>query len=120
MQDAAPAMARNADHAAVDLGLDLSAAQHVWISQTTLALLLRSGQMVLVHLTVEAGFVRQMKVSHCVLCCLVLLVQYHWIGDRHDCQLVLSQAACYVMTAGCVAYPAACQTHDTTPAGRTS
>ena len=80
MQDAAPAMARNADHAAVDLDLDLSAAQHVWISQTTLALLLRSGQMVLVHLTVEAGFVRQMKVSHCGSCCLALLVQCNEVG----------------------------------------
>ena len=63
MQDAAPAMARTADKSAVDLGLDLSAAQHVWISQHTVALLLKSGQMALVHLTVEAGFVRQMKVS---------------------------------------------------------
>lgn len=65
MQDAAPAMARTADKSAVDLGLDLSAAQHVWISQHTVALLLKTGQMALVHLTVEAGFVRQMKVSTC-------------------------------------------------------
>lgn len=67
-------MARTAEQSAVDLGLNLSAAQHVWVSQTTLALLLRSGQMVLVHLTVEAGFVRQMKASqtlHCIpsSCC---------------------------------------------------
>lgn len=57
-------MARTADQSAIEFELDLSAAQHVWVSQSTLALLLKSGQMVLVHLTVEAGFVRQMKVSH--------------------------------------------------------
>lgn len=65
-------MARTADQSAAELGLDLSAAQHVWLTHTSLALLLKSGQMVLAHLTVEAGFVKQMKVSASLSACLVI------------------------------------------------
>ena len=42
MQDAAPAMAQSADNAAMDLGLDLGAAQHTLLFQLPLAPLLNS------------------------------------------------------------------------------
>ena len=67
MQEAAPAAAASADRAAADLNLDLSAARHVWLSKTTLALLLKSGQLVLTHLIMEAGNVKQMKVQQSLL-----------------------------------------------------
>lgn len=56
-------MAANADHSAAELMLDLSAARQVWLSKTSLLLLLKSGQLVLAHLTLEAGTVKQIKVS---------------------------------------------------------
>ena len=67
MQEAAPAAAASADRAAAELNLDLSAARHVWLSKTTLALLLKSGQLVLTHLIMEAGNVKQMKVQQSLL-----------------------------------------------------
>ena len=71
MQEAAPAAAASADRAAADLNLDLSAARHVWLSKTTLALLLKSGQLVLTHLIMEAGNVKQMKVLVCTTCLVI-------------------------------------------------
>ncbi len=56
-------MAASADHSAADLMLDLSVAQHVWVSKSSVLLLLKSGQLVLAHLTIEAGMVKQIKVS---------------------------------------------------------
>lgn len=63
MQEAAAAMAANADHTAAELMLDLSAARHVWLTKTSLLLLLKSGQMLLAHLLLEAGMVKRIKVS---------------------------------------------------------
>ena len=58
------AMAATSDHSAAQLMLDLSAARHVCLSKSSVALLLKSGQLALAHLTVEAGMVKQMRVSH--------------------------------------------------------
>lgn len=65
VQEAAPAMATAAgvDGSAADLMLDLSAARHAWLAKDALLLLLKSGQMVLAHLTIEAGMVKCIKVS---------------------------------------------------------
>jgi len=56
VQESAPVMAATSDHSAADLMLDLSAARHVWLS--------KSGRLVLAHLAIEAGMVKQMRVSH--------------------------------------------------------
>lgn len=64
VQESAPAMAATSDHTAAGLMLDLSAARHVWLSKSSVALLLKSGRLVLAHLTIEAGMVKQMRVSH--------------------------------------------------------
>lgn len=58
------AMAATSDHSAAQLMLDLSAARHVCLSKSSVALLLKSGQLALAHLTLEAGMVKQMRVSH--------------------------------------------------------
>ncbi|KAL3135407.1 hypothetical protein ABBQ32_007589 [Trebouxia sp. C0010 RCD-2024] len=64
-EEAAPAMATAAgvDGSAADLMLDLSAARHAWLAKDALLLLLKSGQMVLAHLTIEAGMVKCIKVT---------------------------------------------------------
>jgi hypothetical protein len=64
VQESAPVMAATSDHSAADLMLDLSAARHVWLSKSSVALLLKSGRLVLAHLAIEAGMVKQMRVSH--------------------------------------------------------
>ena len=64
VQEFAPAMAATSDHSAAQLMLDLSAARHVWLSKSSVALLLKSGRLLLAHLTIEAGMVKQMRVSH--------------------------------------------------------
>jgi len=59
------AMAATSDHCTAHAGqVDLSAARHVCLSKSSVALLLRSGWLVLVHLTIVAGMVKQMRVSH--------------------------------------------------------
>ena len=63
LQEAAAAMAGSADKSAAELMLDLSAARHVGLSKTSLLLLLKSGQMVAAHLTIEAGMVKHIKVT---------------------------------------------------------
>lgn len=65
VQEAAPAMATAAgvDGSAAELMLDLSAARHAWLAKDAVLLLLKSGQMVLAHLTIEAGMVKRIKVS---------------------------------------------------------
>lgn len=64
VQESAPAMAATSDHSAAQLMLDLSAARHVWLSKSSVVLLLKSGRLLLAHLTIEAGVVKQMRVSH--------------------------------------------------------
>ncbi|KAL0047613.1 hypothetical protein WJX82_007762 [Trebouxia sp. C0006] len=61
--ESAPAMAATSDHSAAQLMLDLSAARHVWLSKSSVALLLKSGRLLLAHLTIEAGMVKQMRVE---------------------------------------------------------
>lgn len=85
MQEAAPAMAVAAgvDISAADLMLDLSAARHTWLAKNAVLLLLKSGQMLIAHLTIEAGMIRQMKVSpllhlpellhHCCAVCMAAI-----------------------------------------------
>ena len=63
VQEAAPAMAVGADHSAAGMMADLSAARHVWLSRNLVALLLKGGRLLLAHLTVQAGMVKQIKVS---------------------------------------------------------
>ena len=63
VQESAPAMAATSDQGAAQLMLDLSAARHVWLSKSSVALLLKSGRLVLAHLTIEAGMVKHMRVS---------------------------------------------------------
>ena len=72
MQEAAPFMAGSADQSAAHMMVDLSAARHVWLTKTSLLLLLKCGQMLLAQLTIEAGTVKHIKVS---LPCLQL-----WLG----------------------------------------
>ena len=64
VQESAPAMAATSDHSAAQLMLDVSAARHVWLSKSSVVLLLKSGRMLLAHLTIKAGVVKQMRVSH--------------------------------------------------------
>ena len=68
MQEAAPAMAMAAgvDSSAAELMLDLSAARHTWLAKNAVLLLLKSGQMLIAHLTIEAGMVNHIKVSPCL------------------------------------------------------
>ncbi|KAL3131321.1 hypothetical protein ABBQ38_000610 [Trebouxia sp. C0009 RCD-2024] len=65
IQEAAPAMATAAgvDGSAAELMLDLSAARHAWLAKDAVLLLLKSGQMVLAHLTIEAGMVKRIKIG---------------------------------------------------------
>lgn len=65
VQEAAPAMATagGVDGSGAHLMLDLSAARHAWLTKDALLLLLKSGQMLLAHLTIEAGMVKRIKVS---------------------------------------------------------
>ena len=57
------ATAAGVDASAADLMLDLSAARHTWLAKNAVLLLLKSGQMVMAHLTIEAGMVKHIKVS---------------------------------------------------------
>lgn len=72
VQEAAPAMAVGADHSAAGMMVDLSAARHVWLSRSSVALLLKGGRLLLAHLTVQPGMVKQIKVSCCCLFCRVI------------------------------------------------
>ena len=65
-------MAVGADHSAAGMMADLSAARHVWLSKSSVALLLKGGRLLLAHLTVQAGMVKQIKVSCSCLCCRVI------------------------------------------------
>lgn len=60
------ATAAGVDSSGADLMLDLSAARHTWLARNAVLLLLKSGQMVMAHLTIEAGMVKHIKVSHLV------------------------------------------------------
>lgn len=57
------ATAAGVDISAADLNLDLSAARHTWLAKNAVLLLLKSGQMLIAHLTIEAGMVKHIKVS---------------------------------------------------------
>ena len=66
VQEAAPAMstAGGVNGSAAELMLDLSAARHAWLAKDALLLLLKTGHMVLAHLTMQAGMVKRIKVSN--------------------------------------------------------
>lgn len=57
------ATAAGVDSSAAELMLDLSAARHSWLARNAVLLLLKSGQMVIAHLTIQAGMVTHIKVS---------------------------------------------------------
>lgn len=57
------ATAAGVDSSAAELMLDLSAARHTWLARNAVLLLLKSGQMVIAHLTIQAGMVTHIKVS---------------------------------------------------------
>ena len=56
------ATAAGSDASAAELMLDLSAARHTWLAKNAVLLLLKSGQMMVAHLSIEAGMVKRIKV----------------------------------------------------------
>ena len=63
LQEVVPALATNADKTAAGLELELDAAVASWLNDTTVMLVLKTGQGVLVTLGYEAGVVRSLKAS---------------------------------------------------------
>ena len=68
LQEAAPAVVKQADRSQAALNLERDAGHCCWMGEDRLLLFLKTGQAALAHLHVEGGRVQSLRVSPRMLC----------------------------------------------------